>query len=119
MARPPLPTRTALTIHNLSTFEFSQQDLELLNKGLSFAPTPRKSFSEQQTLLLRHYDNFAKSVHRTYTKLQYRRPNTELPYVNPPLCAQVYRTIKFYQKKITQRSRSMTTIPAYTKLNIT
>ena len=34
-----------------------------------------------------------------YTKLQYRRPNTEQPFTNPPLCAQVYRTIKFLPKQ--------------------
>ena len=40
-----------MTIHNLSSFELSHTDIQVLTKGLSFAPTPYYNKKAQFELL--------------------------------------------------------------------
>lgn len=66
---------------------------------MSFAPTPQTPRHEQHIQLLKHYDNFAKTVRRTYVHLQYQKPNIQQQFPNPPIEAQVYRALKFLPKQ--------------------
>ena len=87
-------------VHNLSTIEFNQQELDLLYKGLSFAPTPQTTQHDQHIQLLRQYDEFAKTVCKTYVHAQYNKPsNPPTPSTSVPIEAQVYRAIKFLPKQ--------------------
>ena len=87
MARLSPPTTTTATI---SSCNFDQQELDLLHKGLSFAPTLKKPPYEQQIKLLQQYNEFAISVRKTYSKIyiKRRKPNTKPIPDNPPLSAQ-------------------------------
>ena len=87
-----------MTIHNLSSHTFNEDELSLLNKGLSFAPTPT-STQQEQLQLLRHYDNYAKTVRRSYTNRVYSRPHNETITQNQPPTAQIYRPMIFLPKQ--------------------
>ena len=94
-----MSTEATLTIHNLSNFNFEKQELDLLHKGLSFAPIPQTPLIKQQLQLLKQFDNFAKTIRKTYVNSLYRKTNTQRPITNLPICAYVYRTTKFLPKQ--------------------
>lgn len=87
-----------MTIHNLSTYTFTTEELELLDKGLSYAPSTQTS-QQQQIQLLKQYDEFAKSVRSTYMRLHFRRPPKFTTIPNSPQSANIYRPMKFIPKK--------------------
>ncbi len=64
--KPTKPTPTTLSVHNLSSINFTQTELELLSKGLSFAPTPVIPYREAQLRLLSDYDHFAQNLRVIY-----------------------------------------------------
>ena len=57
---------TALTVHNFSSVIFSQEELELLNRGLSFVPTPTLSSQQLHLHIFQAFDAFAKSLRQKY-----------------------------------------------------
>ena len=86
-----------MTIHNLSTYTFTTEELELLNKGLSYAPTIQTS-QQQQIQLLKQYDEFAKSVRSTF--MQHSKKSSKVTItLNPPQSANIYRPMKFIPKE--------------------
>ena len=97
--RLPATSSTTITSYNLSSYDFDKEELNVLRKGLSFAPTTKQPIHEQQIKLLTQYDKFATTVRRTYNNLQYTRPQTIQRDTNPPLHAKVYRAFKFLPKQ--------------------
>ena len=55
-----------------SSTQLTQADLELLTKGLSFAPTPTTTYNETQLQLLSNYDQFARNLRSTYVNALYK-----------------------------------------------
>lgn len=88
-----------MTVHNLSTYTFTTHELELLNKGLSYAPSTQTTPREHQLQLLKQYDEFAKTVRSIYIRLHFRKPQKVTTAPNPPQSANIYRPIKFIPKE--------------------
>lgn len=63
-------------VHNLSTFQLTPQDVQVLTKGLSFAPTPKKPTSELHRQTLRSFNEFAKSLRLKYKTSAMYSPKT-------------------------------------------
>ena len=91
---PPQTSITALTVHNFSSVIFSQEESELLNRGLSFVPTPTLSSQQSHLHILQAFDAFAKSLRQKYYNTKYKQPPP------PPLtiqcqAAHIQRRMKF------------------------
>jgi hypothetical protein len=67
---PPQTPSTILTVHNFSNIEFSPEELQLLNKGFSFVPTPTIPSKQSHTHILQAFDTFARSLRQKYIKDQ-------------------------------------------------
>ena len=59
-APPKLPLD--LTVHNYSSYNLTHDDILLLNKGLTFSPTPSFSTQELCTQTFKYFNEFAKSL---------------------------------------------------------
>ena len=84
-----------LTVHNYSKYELSADEIALLNKGLSFSPTPKISLPELRSQMLKYFNEFAKSLRLKYSRAQSRRKRRNT--INPPpsTTATIYRRMKF------------------------
>ena len=84
-------------MHNLSSVALSQPELNLLNKGLSFAPTSRAPINSQQLQFLQCFKVYTKSLRRAYIRAQYYRtlPAQSEPVTQPTISEKVYRVMKF------------------------
>ena len=89
-----------MTIHNLSTRTFNGDELQLLEKGLSFAVSPQTTIQERQLQLLNHYDEFATSIRSTHRSLEYAKPHSEPSYLKTTP-GHIYRAIKFLPREKT------------------
>lgn len=107
------PTPTTLSVHNLSSINLTQTELELLTKGLSFAPTPTLSYRETQLRLLSDYDQFAKNLRVTYEKAQ--KKGCSLQGEKIPLetttTSFIHRQMKFLPKTPTSSVQLFSGIP--------
>ncbi len=102
MPRPTTHKIPNVTVHNLSSRSLNTEQLTLLTKGLSFAPTPNIDNTVQYPQLLRQYNEFARSLRPIYThavtkpnitptkKEQPEQSLTDRPYI--------YRQMKFLPK---------------------
>ena len=98
---PKLPanTATSLTVHNLSSITLSPQELQLLSKGLSFAPTPSLPVRKTYFQVLNHFDSYAKSVRQKYVHAQFYTPTAHsATEEQPTTTSNIYRSMKFLQK---------------------
>ena len=93
---PALPRKPPdLTLHNLSTYELTPQDIQLLNKGLSFAPTPHATNPDSHQQLLRNFNDFARSLRLKYMRAKHTKQKQH--YNAPPQTTTsfIYRRMKF------------------------
>ena len=81
-------------IHNLSTYQLSEQDIALLTKGLSFAPTPNTPTQTLCLQTLRAFDDYAKSLRLKYLRAQYTK-TASLQHFKPSFTSYLYRPMKF------------------------
>ena len=93
----PQPQTTELTLHNLSTYNLTTADYQLLEKGLSFAPTVRLPPTTLQHQILQSFNHFAK------LRLRYMRVtgSSSKPHEHQPkhcTAAHLYRPMKFLPK---------------------
>lgn len=99
--RPPTYTKSSLTVHNYSTHILSPQELHVLQKGLSFAPTPQTPPFKLHIYLLQQYDKFCKSL-RLASRKNSDHTSSNLACltkeVNHP--NNIYRKMKFLPRPI-------------------
>ena len=82
-----------LTVHNYSAYQLSTEELSLLH---NFSPTPVISLEELQSQMLRHFNDFAKSLRLKYSCAQCRKKSRKLTKPLPPTSmATIHRQIKF------------------------
>ena len=92
----PLPQTTNLTFHNLSTYNLTSDDYQLLDKGLTFSPTQHQQTSYIKyyaalTTLQGHYaSNTCVLMHSNHKPHQERLKPTTTSYI--------YRNMKFLPK---------------------
>ena len=85
-----------LTVHNLSSATFTPEELELLSKGLSFAPTPAElPTTKSYTQLLGSYDAFARSLRQRYVHAKYCSHIQTQKQQHQCTTANIYRRMKF------------------------
>ena len=83
----------------MSSLHLSQAELNLLDKGLSFAPTPQVNSTESTLQLLQQFNLYFKSVRRTYiNSVHYRTPKVKFTSTDS-ITALVHRPMKFLPKK--------------------
>ena len=103
----PNSVTTINTVHNLSSATLTQEELNILDKGLSFAPTPTTPQPEQQLLLLRHYNDFARSLRHVYSNQQYHTASKKPNPPPPTTTSKLHRSMKFIpntiQRTLTQQ----------------
>ena len=100
--RPKLTTQpsTHPSVHNFSTHNLTTEDLQLLNKGLSFAPTPTLPKQTCYLQLLHNFDRYAESLKTQFTKSQ--KPQTHIQSnTETALTTTIYRPLKFLPKTST------------------
>ena len=79
-----------MPIQNLSTYQLSPQDLQLLDKGLSFCPTPSLPTQQLHTQILSHFNLYAQSLrlrymrakHTKHRQTQLTRETTTTAFIN-------------------------------------
>ena len=106
-----------MTIHNLSTRALTPHDLTLLDKGLSFSPTPATPTKNIQAQILHDYNDFAKSIRLKYSRAQYTKQthnNNYNPSVPPTMTSHLYRQMTFLPPQV-QQTR-ITNYSGYTTL---
>ncbi len=100
MPRPPTPNSTDITVHNLSSRTLTSDEHSLLTKGLSFAPTPYKTdTTEQHFELMRHYNDFTKSLRSIYSHSTYKPAHNTRPS-DTPLPEQVHQDHSFLYRRM-------------------
>ena len=95
MGRPPTATHPPMGIHNLSSLTLTTAELQLLNKGLSFAPTKNVCSTEPKLQLLREFNEYSKSLRRTYTNSKYYRTPQPVKSQIPTTTEKVHRPMQF------------------------
>lgn len=91
-----------MIVHNLSDLKLTQEELQVLNKGLSFALTPITPHIQTHKQLLKDFDNYAKSVRQKYVHATYHQPT----YTNQTLSEEntttttVHRRMKFLPPQV-------------------
>ena len=74
----------------------SPEELQLLSKGLSFAPTPKPPVKKAHTQILDYFDTYARSVRQKYVDtIKYF--SKAMPMVQKPT-SKIYRPTKFVPK---------------------
>ena len=88
--RPPTNTDTSLTVHNLSSVMFTSDELQLLSKGLSFAPTPLVPQTRN------YYDQYGQSLRKKYVKaIKYYVPTPQPERVETTTMSKIYCRLRF------------------------
>ena len=90
--RQEIHSKQQMTMHNLSSFELSHTDIQVLTKGLSFAPTPYYN-KKAQFELLKEYDKFSDSIRTQYDIYKKKQPQPAL-YEHLD-SKQIFRKMKF------------------------
>ena len=100
--RPKLTTKPSkhLNIHNFSTHNLTNKDLQVLNKGLSFAPTPILFKQTCYLQLLYNFGRYADSLRTQYTKPQNLPTHTQINIGMTPTTT-VFQPMKFLPKQST------------------
>ena len=91
-----------LTFHNLSTHQLTSEDYQLLNKGLSFSPTPNTPQKEIQQQILRNFDQFASSLRLKYMRIMHTSQKPHQEQLKPTTTSYIYRAMKFLPKPNTE-----------------
>ena len=86
---------TDLTIHNLSTYNLTPQDIQLLHKGLNFSLTPRTPPADAHRQILTTFNEFAKSLRLKYKRAQYPNQKQHHHTPKPTETSHLYRRMKF------------------------
>ena len=112
--QPSQPISTNLiSVHNLSSVNLSQTELQLLSKGLSFAPTPIIPDRKAQLKLLSDYDQFAQNLRTTYERSQMKRctlPGEKIT-IESSTTSFIHRPMKFLPKTSTTPIQYFSGIP--------
>ena len=95
---------TTTNVHNFSSHQLTNEDLQLLSKGLSFAPTPNTSSHAFHISILQQYNEFARTVRIQFAKtsasaiaIRDKHTHYSPPEVYP--ASQTYRPMKFLPKR--------------------
>ena len=108
--KPSNNSKSSIGIHNLSSRTFTPKELQLLQKGLSFTPSPVIPSSQMCKYYLDKYDQFCKSL-----RLMSRKQNTHTAISHLHVSkssehpSNMYRRIKFlpnpvYESSVTKYS---------------
>lgn len=82
-----------MTIHNLSSFSLTSVDFNLLNKGLSFAPTPQLTLKDQRQLL-KQFDCYSNTIRQQFN---YPIERNDKPFATEDLeTSYLFRRMKFF-----------------------
>ena len=90
-----------MNVDNLSSYQLTNEDLQLLSKGLSFTPTPNIPSHIFHTYIRQQYNEFARTV-----QLQFARTSASaiatcdkhIHYSPPYPTSHTYRPMKFLPK---------------------
>ena len=86
-------------VHNLSSLTLSLEELQLLSKGLSFAPHPKIPVKKAYTQVFDCFDSFAKSVRQKYVDtVKYFSRATPVAQEEPTTRSKIYQPMKFMPK---------------------
>ena len=92
----PQTQQPELVVHNYSTYKLSSDEISLLQKGLSFSPTPNCALPELRSQMLKYFNEFAKSLRLKYNRAQYRNKKRRTVIPPPPTTTTtIYRQMKF------------------------
>ncbi len=95
MGRPPTEAQPTRCVHNLSSLTLTTAESQLLNKGLSFAPTKELCSTEPKLQLLREFNEYSKSLRRTYANSVYCRTPKPVKSDIPTTTEKVHRPMRF------------------------
>lgn len=97
---------TTLNVHNLSSMTLSQDEIELLSKGLSFAPTPDQPLRKSYLQILDCFDSYARSVRQKYVHALYHSNTTHSTKEDTETSetSKIYRRMKFLHSSTTRTS---------------
>ena len=92
-----ITTKSALEgLHNLSSYNLTKHDVNLLIKGLSFAPTPNTPTHKLHIQTLSEFNEYAKSLRLKHLRMQYRKtPANYQCQTNPTQTSYLQRRMKF------------------------
>ena len=95
--RARLKQQSDMTIHNFSTYELTEEDIQLLNKGLTFAPTPDTPTQDLHVQILRNFNDFAQSLRLKYTRSRYTKRTLQprQTALSPTTTQLIYRPMRF------------------------
>ena len=121
IARPTRNMDTTLTVHNLSSMSLSPDELQLLSKGLSFAPTPHLPLKKLFFQILDAFDSYARSVRQKYVHALYHSHNaSQLTLEEDTETSKIYRRMKFLPnstaKTLTQQFSGVPKVEHYIEL---
>ena len=110
-----------LTIHNLSSVALTPEELQLLSKGLSFAPTPSIPRNKMYIQTLNYYDLYARSLRTRYVNaVKYYAPTPQPEKVETTTTSKIYRRLKFLprdsRKTATQEFSGIQKVEYYIEL---
>ena len=111
-----------MTVHTLSNRTITKEELNNLDKGLFFATMDMTPQPTQQLQLLRHFNEFTKSLCQIYVYKQHYRTNThQLKSLPLTTTAKFYRPITFIPKPtystITQQYTGQLKLEQYIESN--
>ena len=81
-----------MTIHNFSTYNLTEYDIQLLNRGLTFSPSPDKYDQHQ---VLKDFNSFARSLRLNYSRAKHTKKIYPSPNTSATTTAMLYRPMKF------------------------
>lgn len=87
-----------MTPDNVSNVTLIHRELQLLSKGLSFAPTPTLPLKKRYFQVLDHIDLLAKSIRQKYVHSQFHAPLTQTQQKESTITSQGYCCMKFLPK---------------------
>ena len=96
----PQPQTPHLTLHNLSTYHLTTEDYKLLDKGLSFSPTPNTPPTDAQLTILKSFNTFAKSLRLRYMRTTHSSNRPHQDKINPTTSSYLYRNMTFLPKQV-------------------
>ena len=109
-----------MTIHNFSNITLTNQELQLLSKGLSFTPTPTIPPHKAHLNILKEFDNFSRTLRQKFTHAQYHPYYKKQHVVQRCNTSHIYRRIKFLPSipttSLTQQYSGIGTVEHYIAL---
>lgn len=90
-----------MTIHNFSSMTLTIEELQLLNKGLTFIPTTTLSPIKAQLKIMEDFDKFAKTLRQKFVHTLYYPLKNKKSIIKRTDTSNIYRRMKFLPKQTT------------------